>query len=86
MISHTIKNNNPFREPAVYYAEASSYIDAMDYIEFMMEEGWKVLVPPFVTRVTRIPIQRIEQKQPDWVDRPEEWGFVLHKFHDTDFI
>lgn len=80
MISHSTKS---YREPAVYYAEASSYLDAMDYIDFMSSDGWKPLVPPFVTQTERIAIYKIGQLEPEWLDQPAEWGFVLHRFDET---
>lgn len=83
MISHSV---NPYREPAVYYAESSSYLDAMDYIEFMFIEGWKILIPPFVTRTERISIQKYGQVVPEWLEQPAEWGFVLHKFHERNIL
>lgn len=83
MISHSL---NPYREPAVYYAEASSYLDAMDYIEFMFIEGWKILVPPFVVQTEKIRIEKLGQTKPEWVEHPVEWGFVLHKFHERNVL
>lgn len=77
MISHSAKS---YREPAVYYAEASSYLDAMDYIEFMYSEGWRALVPPFVTQTERIMVYKAGQAEPDLIEQPTEWGFVLHRF------
>lgn len=78
-----IKHNRLSRpDPNVYYAESSTYIDAIDYIEFMSEQGWKLLVEPFVTKVERIHIQRLGEDD-DYVEQPLEWGFVLHRFHDT---
>lgn len=77
-----IKHNIPSRpDPNAYYAEASSYLDAIDYIEFMVEQGWSLLVEPFVTRVERIHAQKNDSD--DYVEQPIEWGFVLHRFHDT---
>lgn len=70
-----------YREPLVYYAEATSYLDAMDYIDFMQDQGWITLVAPFVTRVEQIPIERFGQSKPEWFEHPVEWGFVLHRFH-----
>lgn len=77
-VHRTIKT---YRDPLVYYAEATSYLDAMDYIDFVCDQGWQVLVPPFVTRVEQIPVQRLNQIHQEWVEQPVEWGFVLHKFH-----
>lgn len=83
MINHSV---NPYREPAVYYAEASSYLDAMDYVEFMSSEGWKILVPPFVTQTETIYVEKLGQVQPTRVEHPVEWGFVLHKFHERNVL
>ncbi len=83
MINRSVR---PYREPAVYYAESNTYLDAMDYVEFMFGEGWRILVPPFVTRTERIAIQKYEQIVPEWVEQPVEWGFVLHKFHEMDVL
>lgn len=77
---------NSYREPAVYYAEANSYLDAMDYVEFMFIEGWRILVPPFVIRTEKISIQKIGQEATEWVEHPIEWGFVLHKFHERNVL
>lgn len=75
-----------YREPAVYYAEASSYIDAMDYAEFMLDEGWCVLVAPFVTKTERVFMYNTNGVTSKWVDSPTEWGFVLHRFHSTNIL
>lgn len=83
MINRSI---NPYREPAVYYAEANSYLDAMDYVEFMFAEGWRILVPPFVTRTEKVAIQKCGRLDTEWVEHPIEWGFVLHKFHEQNAI
>lgn len=83
MIGHQV---NPYREPAAYYAEASSYLDAMDHIEFISGEGWKILVPPFVLRTEKISIEKYGQTVPRWTEHPIEWGFVLHKFHDHNIL
>lgn len=80
MINHSASS---YRDPSVYYAEASSYLDAMDYAEFMSVDGWKVLVPPFVTQTERVLIYKYGQHDPDWIEQPIEWGFVLHRFHET---
>lgn len=75
-----------YRDPAVYFATASSYLDAMDYIDFMQDQGWQILVPPFVVSVDPIPVYKFGKQDPDWIENPTEWGFVLHKFHITDVI
>lgn len=73
-----------YREPVSYYAEATSYIDAMDYIDFMSDDGWRVLVKPFVVRVERIAIHKAGTTE--WLETPVEWGFVLHKFHEMNIL
>lgn len=74
---------NSYRDPSVYYAEARTYLDAMDYVEFMSTDGWKLLVPPFVTQTERVYILKVDQRDPEWIEQPVEWGFVLHRFHET---
>lgn len=75
-------NEGSYREPTIRYAEAKSYLDAMDHIDFLMDEFWQVLVPPFVIQTEKIFVEKLGQIAPECVERPILWGFVVHRFYE----
>lgn len=70
-----------YREPAVFYAESKTYLDSMDFIDFLLSEGWQILVPPFVVQVEKTSIEKFGQSPPEFIELAVQWGFVLHKFY-----
>lgn len=62
--------------PLLLVASCDSLYDAQLYVDVKSFDGWKVLIPPFVTKQSMADLDD-ERTQPEDI----EWTVILHRFY-----
>lgn len=63
-----------FQNKWMHYCQCVSLQDATAFIQLKLNDGWKVMVPPFVSKQ-----DMFEIAEDVWFPVPKEWTFVIYK-------